>query len=105
MSQNLNDLNFSFSLKGKAFYMISLHPKSYRLARKAPYCTVVFNLHLQFEKLREVGKYHSVRNRIRMRDQELQSSINSVLRGFGEQSESKQIGGRQIENNWNCSFH
>ena len=105
VSQNPNDPNFSFSLKGKAFYMIGLHPKSSRLARKAPYCTVVFNLHLQFEKLRDMGKYQSVRNRIRMRDQELQGSINPDLRDFGEQSESKQYSGRQVENNWKCPFH
>ena len=52
VSEDPNDSNFSFSIKGKAFYIVGMHPESSRMARRAPYCTVVFNLHWQFEKLR-----------------------------------------------------
>jgi FPC/CPF motif-containing protein YcgG len=105
VSQDPDDSNFSFSIKGRAFYIVGMHPQSSRLARSAPYCTVVFNLHWQFEKLREMGKYQSIKNRIRWRDKALQGTINSVLRDFGEQSETKQYSGRAVDNNWKCPFH
>lgn len=100
-----NDADFSFSVKGKAFYIIGMHPNSSRLARQAPYCTVVFNLHWQFEKLREMGTYTAVRNRIRKRDEALQGFINPVLKDFGSDTETKQYSGREVESNWKCPFH
>ena len=105
VSDNPNDADFSFSIKGKAFFIIGMHPKSSRLSRRAPYCTVVFNLHWQFEKLREMGVYDKVKKRIRSRDKELQGSINPVLRDFGTDSETKQYSGREVESNWKCPFH
>ena len=105
VSDDPEDINFSFSIKGKAFYIIGMHPKSSRLARQSPYCTIVFNLHWQFEKLREMGTYQKVRNRIRIRDKELQGFINPSLSDFGEKSETKQYSGRNVENNWKCPFH
>ncbi len=105
VSADPEDPNFSFSLKGRAFYIIGMHPKSSRLARQAPYCTVVFNLHWQFEKLREMGTYQSVKNRIRSRDSALQGFINPVLADFGDDSETKQYSGRKVEQNWKCPFH
>ena len=105
VSTDPDDPNFSLSLKGKAFYVIGMHPKSSRLARQAPYCTVVFNLHLQFEKLRAMGTYQSIKKRIRIRDEALQGSINPILSDFGDASETKQYSGRRVENNWKCPFH
>jgi len=105
VSADPDDPNFSFSLKGKAFYVIGMHPNSSRLARQAPYCTVVFNLHWQFEKLREMGTYQAVKNRIRSRDEALQGSINPVLTDFGDASETKQYSGRRVEQAWKCPFH
>ena len=96
---------FSFSLKGSAFYIMVMHPNSSRLARRAPYTTLVLNLHWQFEKLREMGTYQTVRNRIRRRDKKLQGSINPVLRDFGKESEAKQYSGRAVEKEWKCPFH
>jgi hypothetical protein len=105
VSNNPEDINFSFSLKGKAFYVIGMHPQSSRLARQAPYCTVVFNLHWQFEKLREMGTYQKVKNRIRTRDAALQGFINPTLKDFGQDSESRQYSGRKIDDSWKCPFH
>ncbi len=99
------DKNFSMSIKGRAFYTVGLHPRSSRLARQAPYCTVVFNLHWQFERLREMGTYQTIKTRIRRRDKKLQGSINPVLRDFGNDSETKQYSGRQVESDWKCPFH
>lgn len=97
--------NFSFSIGGRAFYIIGMHPKSSRKARRAPYPTLVFNLHWQFEKLREMGVYHKVRNKIRERDTELQGGINPMLEDFGESSEARQYSGRAVAENWKCPFH
>lgn len=105
VSSDPNDADFSFSVKGKAFYIIGMHKNSSRLARQAPYCTVVFNLHWQFEKLREMGTYTAVRNRIRKRDEALQGFINPVLKDFGSDSETKQYSGREVESSWKCPFH
>ena len=100
-----NDPNFSLSLKGKAFYIIGMHPGSARLARRTPYFTIVFNLHGQFEKLRDMGIYQRVKKRIRQRDMELQGSINPVLADYGSDSETKQYSGRVVEQEWKCPFH
>lgn len=97
--------SFSFSLKGKAFYIVGLHPNSSRLARKTRFPTMTFNLHGQFEKLREMKKFKQVRNRIRERDIALQGSINPVLEDFGNNSEAKQYSGRKIDETWKCPFH
>ena len=105
VSDDPNDPNFSFSIGGKAFYVVGLHPEASRLARRAPYPTLVFNLHSQFEKLREMGVYHKVRDKIRERDKAVQGSINPVLQDFGEESEARQYSGRQVGKNWKCPFH
>ena len=105
VSNDSGSPHFSFSLKGTAFYIVGMHPNSSRIARRAPYCTIVFNMHWQFEKLREMGTYQTVKKRIRSRDKKLQGSINPVLRDFGSDSEARQYSGRTIEADWSCPFH
>jgi len=105
VSDNPEASNFSFSLKGKAFYIIGLHPESSRIARQSPYTTIVFNLHWQFERLREMGTYKKLKKRIRKRDKKLQGTINPVLKDFLNDTEAKQYSGRQVENDWKCPFH
>lgn len=97
--------NFSFSIKGRAFYVVGMHPNSSRRARQAPYCTIAFNLHWQFEKLREMGTYQKIKNRIRRRDKKFQGSINPVLKDFGKDTEAKQYSGRHVGSDWRCPFH
>lgn len=97
--------NFSFSIGGKAFYMVGLHPNSSRKARQSPFPTIAFNLHWQFEKLREMGAYGNVRDKIRERDFELQGSNNPMLEDFGETSEARQYSGRKVGEAWRCPFH
>ncbi|MEP6261022.1 MAG: guanitoxin biosynthesis heme-dependent pre-guanitoxin N-hydroxylase GntA [Gillisia sp.] len=96
--------NFSFSLGGKAFYMVGLHPNSSRKARQSPVPAIGFNLHWQFEKLREMGAYYTVRDKIRERDKDLQGSINPMLEDFGETSEARQYSGRKVGEEWKCPF-
>ena len=105
VSSNPEDNNFSFSIAGNAFYVVGMHPKSSRMARQAPYPTLVFNLHWQFEKLREMKIYHKVRDKIRERDVELQGNINPVLEDFGQTSEARQYSGRNVVKSWKCPFH
>jgi hypothetical protein len=97
--------NFSFSLLGKAFYIVGLHPNSSRLARKAPKPTLVFNLHHQFETLRKLGVYENTRDKIRERDMALQGNINPMLEDFGHGKEAPQYSGRKVDNTWKCPFH
>ncbi len=97
--------NFSFSIAGRAFYIVGMHPRSSRKARQAPYVSIAFNLHAQFEKLREMGSYEVVKKRIRKRDKAFQGSINPVLADFGDASEARQYSGRKTEKNWKCPFH
>ncbi len=104
VSENPEDKNFSFSIGGRAFYMVGLHPNSSRKARQSPYLAVAFNLHWQFEKLREMGTYSTVRDKIRERDTELQGNINPMLEDFGKRSEARQYSGRKVGDEWKCPF-
>jgi len=104
VSQDPKDEGFSFSLAGRAFYIVGLHPNSSRRARRAPHTAIAFNLHWQFERLREMGTYHRVRDTIRRRDTELQGSINPMLEDYGTRSEARQYSGRQVEPGWECPF-
>lgn len=105
VSKDPSDQNFSFSIAGKAFYIVGLHPGSSRIARRSPYATITFNLHWQFEKLREMGSYEKVRDKIRERDRELQGEMNPMLEDFGSSSEAKQYSGRAVDEEWKCPFH
>lgn len=105
VSRNPEDPNFSFSLKGRAFYVVGLHPNSSRMARKTPFPVLTFNLHCQFEKLREMKRYQQVKSKIRRRDKRLQGYINPELEDFGRNSEARQYSGRKTEQHWKCPFH
>lgn len=104
VSSDPDSENFSFSISGKAFYIVGMHPGASRKARQSPYTAVAFNLHWQFEKLREMGSFEMVRDRIRNRDRALQGSINPMLEDFGSNSEAKQYSGRKVGNEWKCPF-
>ena len=86
--------DFSFSVASRAFFVVGLHPRSSRLARRAPQPTLVFNFHGQFEALRASGRYGKLQTAIRERDMALQGAINPALALFGEASEALQYSGR-----------
>ncbi|WP_037317366.1 guanitoxin biosynthesis heme-dependent pre-guanitoxin N-hydroxylase GntA [Salegentibacter sp. Hel_I_6] len=104
VSSNPEAKEFSFSIAGKAFYMVGMHPNSSRKARQSPYPAIAFNLHWQFEKLREMGAFNTVRDKIRERDIALQGNINPMLENFGESSEARQYSGRKVGEEWKCPF-
>lgn len=89
------DKDFSFSLKEEAFFILTLHPKSPRFARRFRSPLIVFNPHQQFEALRIKGVFKKVRDTIRKRDFKLQGSINPMLSDYGESSEVFQYMGIQ----------
>jgi FPC/CPF motif-containing protein YcgG len=96
--------HFSMSLGGRAFYVIGLHPGSNRRARRFHCAALVFNLHSQFEALREDGRYDKLRERIIERDAAFSGSRNPMLAVHGEASEARQYSGRQVGAAWRCPF-
>lgn len=96
--------HFSLSFGGEAFFVIGLHPRSSRPARRFDKPALVFNLHDQFERLRAEGRYERMRERILARDADLAGSINPMLARHGETSEAAQYSGRLVEADWKCPF-
>ncbi|KGB53819.1 guanitoxin biosynthesis heme-dependent pre-guanitoxin N-hydroxylase GntA [Sphingopyxis sp. LC363] len=99
-----DNAHFSLSFGGEAFFVIGLHPRASRPARRFDRPALVFNLHNQFEKLRAEGRYERMRERILARDLELAGSINPMLARHGEASEAAQYSGRMVEEGWTCPF-
>ncbi len=98
------DPNFSLSFGGAAFFVIGLHPNASRPARRMTRPTLVFNLHDQFERLREEGRYERMREKIIKRDVALSGNVNSMLARYGEASEARQYSGRVVGDDWRCPF-
>lgn len=98
------DSHFSLSFGGEAFFVVGLHPRASRPARRFPRPTLVFNLHAQFEQLREEGKYERMRTKILDRDVALAGSLNPMLARHGETSEARQYSGRAVGDGWACPF-
>lgn len=104
VSADPGDPHFSLSFGGEAFFVVGLHPRASRVARRFPRPTLVFNLHAQFEALREQGKYEKMRATILNRDEEVSGSINPMLARHGEASEARQYSGRRVDDGWKCPF-
>ncbi len=104
VSSDPEDAHFSFSVHGHAFYIVGMHPGSTRRARRSPCPAMVFNLHHQFEQLREMGTYERIRDTIRERDRAWQGTVNPMLEDFGQASEARQYSGRETGEHWKCPF-
>lgn len=94
VSDDPSDNEFSFSIRSEAFFILLLHPDSPRWARRFPRPAIVFNAHVQFERLRSQGIFDKVRTLIRTRDKLLQGTVNPMLSDYGERSEIFQYVGR-----------
>lgn len=92
--------HFSFSHSGTAFFVVGLHPRASRVARRTPLPTLVFNLHEQFERLRESGRFDGMRDTIRRRDAALNGSVNPMVDDHGTSSEARQYSGREVGAEW-----
>lgn len=104
VSSNPSDPHFSLSFGGKAYFVVGMHPRASRTARRMAYPTLVFNLHDQFVRLRAEQRYEKMREAILMRDQKLDGSINPMLARHGESSEARQYSGRVVDDTWKCPF-
>lgn len=96
--------HFSLSIGGEPFFVIGLHPNASRPARRFEKPALVFNSHLQFEKLRADGRFDKMKEIIRKRDAALAGSINPMLNDHGEASEARQYSGRAVDPEWKCPF-
>jgi FPC/CPF motif-containing protein YcgG len=106
VSDNPEDPHFSLSFDGEAFFIVGLHPAASRPARRFERPVLVFNLHDQFEQLREQGKYEKMRAKIIERDVTLAGTANPMLARHGEISEARQYSGRMVaEGDWKCPFN
>lgn len=100
VSNDPEDVDFSFSIGGTAFFVVGLHPNASRLARRAPWPILTFNLHAQFAQLKESERYGRMRDTIRHRDLELQGSVNPMVADHGTVSEARQYSGRAVPDSW-----
>jgi len=101
-SPNPDDPRFGFSIGGRAFFVIGLHPAASRTARHFDRPALVFNGHVQVRALRESGKFQRVQQIVRRRELALQGSVNPALADFGDDSEARQYSGRRPEPHWRC---
>lgn len=104
VSPDPDDPHFSLSFGGCAFFVVGLHPHASRPARRFASPVLVFNLHDQFEQLRQEGKYERMRERILERDMAISGSPNPMLARHGESSEARQYSGRAVTSDWTCPF-
>lgn len=99
-----DDPHFALSFGGEAFFVVGLHPKASRPARRFDFPAMVFNLHDQFERLRQQGRYDKLRGTILERDIELAGSVNPMLDSHGTTSAARQYSGRAVDAGWQCPF-
>ncbi len=104
VSSDPDSPHFSMSFGGEAFFIVGLHPGASRPARRFDRPAMVFNLHDQFELLRDKGKYENMRSAILGRDEVLAGSRNPMLARHGESSEARQYSGRAVDADWSCPF-
>lgn len=104
VSADVDDRHFSLSFGGEAYFAVGLHPRASRPARRFPHPAIVFNLHAQFERLREQGQFDRMRDRIMTRDTALAGAPNPMLADHGEASAARQFSGRAVGPEWSCPF-
>lgn len=96
--------HFSMSIGGCGFFVVGLHPRASREARRFKHPTMIFNLHSQFEQLREEGRYEIIRKATLERDVALSGSVNPMLAMHGRGSAAAQYSGRLVDETWKCPF-
>ena len=92
------------SFGGEAFFVVGLHPRASRPARRFEAPAMVFNLHDQFEALRASGRYDRLRETILDRDLAMAGSLNPMLAPHGTESAARQYSGRAVGEGWECPF-
>ena len=95
---------FAFSVAEHPFFVVGLHRKSSRYSRRFDWPALVFNSHVQFERMKREGMYAHIQREVRYRELALQGSLNPNLAEFGERSEAAQYAGRAVPPDWRCPF-
>lgn len=104
VSSDPENPHFSMSVAGHPFFIVGMHPNASRSARRTPFPVLVFNSNLQFNRLKEDGRYDKLKAIIRRKELEINGSINPMLDDFGRSSEARQYSGRKLSDNWKCPF-
>lgn len=104
VSSDPDSPHFSLSFGGEGFFVVGMHPAASRPARRFERPVMVFNLHDQFEQLRDQGKYETIRKTILHRDEKLAGTVNPMLARHGDASEAAQYSGRLVAADWRCPF-
>jgi FPC/CPF motif-containing protein YcgG len=104
VSHEPGDPHFAMSFGGEAFFVVGLHPRASRPARRFAVPALVFNLHDQFEMLRAEGRYDKLSASILERDLAIAGSPNPMLARHGTLSAARQYSGRAVEDGWKCPF-
>lgn len=99
-----DDPHFAMSFGGEAFFVVGLHPRASRPARRFATPAMVFNLHDQFETLRAEGRYDKLRTAILGRDLEIAGTTNPMIAQHGSVSSARQYSGRAVEDDWRCPY-
>lgn len=99
-----DDPHFALSFGGEAFFVVGLHPRASRPARRFAAPAMIFNLHDQFERLRAEGRYAPLSIAIRARDRALAGSDNPMLAEHGTISPARQYSGRAVGADWRCPY-
>jgi FPC/CPF motif-containing protein YcgG len=99
-STDPSDSNFAFCFGGEGFFVAAFHPGSWRWSRRFIFPLLVFNMHKQFDGLKQSGKFAQLRDTIRKQDDALQGSTNTLAADFGQQSEAPQYGMRVVPPGW-----
>ena len=104
VSERPMDPDFGFSIDGRSYFLIMLHPDSPRLSRRAEAPAIVFNLRSQFQDLREKGIFERIKRVVRRRDKKLQGFINPMMSDHGDAPEWMQYSGREMKPESKCPF-
>ncbi|MEV4640374.1 guanitoxin biosynthesis heme-dependent pre-guanitoxin N-hydroxylase GntA [Actinoplanes sp. NPDC049548] len=104
VSSDPHSPRFAYSVAGHPFFVVGLHSQASRISRRFPYPVLVFNSHLQFDRLKQSGLYASLQTKIRARELRIQGSVNPNLSDFGQNPESVQYSGRANPERWRCPW-
>ncbi len=104
VSSDPEDPHFALSFGGAAYFAVGLHPGASRPARQFERPVMVFNLHDQFQRLRDAQRYDRMREVILDRDHKLAGTMNPMLARHGEGSAAAQYSGRYVDDSWKCPF-
>jgi hypothetical protein len=96
---------FGYSVGGHPFFVVGMHPNASRTSRRFRLPALAFNSHHQFDQLKALGQYQTLKRRIREREMRVQGSLNPNLADFGDQTEARQYSGLAVDDDWKCPFN